>query len=78
MLPGAQAASIAVIATNIAGNDPAFWSPFDTKTTYSWDGTFGNAKQVVPGTMYWWGTWQRAVGPTLTWTTESLLFPITF
>ena len=78
MVAGAQAASLAVIGTNIAGNDPAYWSAFGTATALSWDGTFGNGTKAVVGTKYWWGTWQRRVGATTTWAEESLLFPITF
>jgi len=74
VLPTAQTASVAVIATNIAGNDPAYESKPSTMTSVPWDGTFGNGKQAQTGTTYYWGTWQQGA----TWNTESLLFPITF
>ncbi|MDB4956058.1 MAG: hypothetical protein JWO36_3627 [Myxococcales bacterium] len=78
VIPGAQQASVAVIGTNIAGNDPAYWSAFGTATSLSWNGTFGNGSKPTPGTKYWWGTWQRRTVASTTWTEESLLFPITF
>ncbi|HTR49429.1 MAG TPA: hypothetical protein VMJ10_01905 [Kofleriaceae bacterium] len=74
VLPTAQTATIAVIATNIAGNDPAYESKPSTMTSVSWDGTFGNGKQAQAGTTYYWGTWQQGA----TWNAESLLYPITF
>lgn len=73
VLPTAQTASVAVIATNIAGNDPAFESSASMDTSVVWDGTFGNGKQAQTGTTYYWGTWQQNA----TWHAESLLFPIT-
>jgi hypothetical protein len=82
VIPGADEASVAVIKTNIAGNDPAYWGPFSTMTTSTWNGAFGgNGGNVVAGTTYYWGTWQRfdpKVAGGATWTAESLLFPITF
>jgi hypothetical protein len=82
VIPGAAAASVAVIATDIAGNDPAYWGPFGTATTANWDGGFGGALgQAKLGTTYYWGTWQRrdpAQDGGTTWSAESLLFPIVF
>jgi hypothetical protein len=82
VIPGADEASVAVIKTNIAGNDPAYWGPFSTMTTSTWNGAFGGSGgNVVLGTTYYWGTWQRfdpKVAGGATWTAESLLFPITF
>ncbi len=77
IVPESTAASVAVISTNIAGNDPAYWSPFGTATSLVWDGGFGMGSATL-GTQYWWGTWQtRAVSDGGTWSEESLLFPIT-
>jgi len=80
LIPGSVSGTPAVISTNIAGNDPAFWLPFTTKTSVVWDGAFGgNAGNVVLGTKYWWGSWQkRQTGTGTAWSAESLLFPITF
>jgi len=74
LVPTASSVSVAVIGTNIAGNDPLFWSKFGTATSLAWDGTFGNGAHAITGTTYYWGTWQK----TSTWSTESLLFPIAF
>ncbi len=82
VIPGSLAASVAVIGTNIAGNDPAYWGPWGTTTSLTWDGAFGgmggNAKL---GTKYYWGTWQK-LGPQYDggtpWSGESFLYPITF
>ena len=82
VIPGSASASIAVIGTNIAGNDPLYWSAFGTSTSVGpWDGTFGGAAgQAKLGTTYYWGAWQKsAPGAAGTvWTMESLLFPIVF
>ena len=72
----------AVISTDIAGNDPAYASPVGTATSVMWNGAFGGmGGNVVDGTRYYWGAWERRNpledGGT-TWTEESLLFPITF
>lgn len=75
IVPGSSAVSVAVISTNIAGNDPAFWGPSGSATSYTWDGAFGgNGGSVVPGKTYYWGTWQKRG----IWNEESLLFPIVF
>ena len=75
---GASASAFAVISTNIAGNDPAYLSAYGTATSMAWNGAFGNGVQAVLGTTYYWGSWQKRAGATTTWTSESLLFPITF
>jgi hypothetical protein len=81
VVPGSTSASVAVIGTNIAGNDPSFWSPFGSATSLTWDGGFGGTQgSAIPGKQYWWGTWQKRLlsdGGTV-WSEESLLFPITF
>jgi len=74
LVPGATTVSVAVIGTNIAGNDPAYWSKYGTATTLTWNGTLGNGTQATLGTTYYWGTWQKSS----TWSSESLLFPIAF
>jgi hypothetical protein len=74
VLPAAQTASVAVSATNIAGNDAKYQSTPSTTTAVTWDGTFGGGQQAMTGTTYYWGTWQQGA----TWTAESLLFPIVF
>jgi hypothetical protein len=73
VLPTAQTATIAVITTNVAGNDPAYESTPSTNTSVPWTGSLGGNKQAVTGTTYYWGTWQQGA----TWNAESLLFPIT-
>ena len=81
LIPGSAAGTPAVISTSIAGNDPAWWLPFGTATTVTWDGGFSGASgAVVLGTKYWWGAWQQRtpVAGGTQWTEESLLFPITF
>jgi hypothetical protein len=82
LVPGAAAAAVAVIGTHIAGNDPAYWGPFSTNTSTTFDGTLGgNLGPVKKGTTYYWGTWQRFSPQTdggTTWVEESLLFPIVF
>jgi hypothetical protein len=80
LIPGSSGATPAVIKTNIPGNDPAWWLPYTTTTSITWDGGLsGNGGQVVPGTQYYWGAWQKrgADGGT-SWAEESLLFPISF
>lgn len=75
VVPGSTGVSVAVISTNIAGNDPAFWGPSSMATSYTWDGAFGgNGGNVVAGKTYYWGTWQKRG----IWSEESLLFPIVF
>jgi hypothetical protein len=79
---GANDAWAAVIGTDIAGNDPAYTSTAGTATSTVWNGAFnGSSGNVVLGTKYYWGAWERTNpledGGT-TWTAESLLFPITF
>jgi hypothetical protein len=82
VVPGAAAASVAVIGTDIPGNDPAYWSSYGTTTSLQWNGMLGGTQGTVKlGTTYYWGTWQRrdsAVDGGTTWAEESLLFPITF
>jgi hypothetical protein len=73
LVAGAQTSAMAVIDTNIAGNDAAYETAFGSATTLTWDGSLGKT-QVVAGTQYYWGAWQRRTQ----WTEESLLFPITF
>jgi hypothetical protein len=81
LIPGAMTASFTADKTNIPGNDPGFASPQSAMTSYTWDGVFGGTAmdKVVPGTQYYWGTFQKMTpaGGT-TWTVESMLFPITF
>jgi hypothetical protein len=72
LLPTAQTANIAVISTDIAGNDPAFASKPSTMVTYSWNGLLGNG--MTASGNYYWGTWQQSK----TWNSESLLFEITY
>jgi hypothetical protein len=74
VVTGSTDAAIAVIQTNIAGNDPSFESPFDQGPSFEWNGVFGNGTMEVAGTQYYWGAWQHRGS----WTEESLLFPITF
>jgi hypothetical protein len=74
LVAGASQSAAAVIATNIAGNDPAYISTYGGATTTTWDGMFGNGMMAKLDTTYWWGTWQKRG----VWTSESLLFPITF
>lgn len=74
-----SAAWVAVISTNIAGNDPALATTPSMQTSYLWNGFFDNDAGAALGTTYYWGTWQRrspadAAAP---WNEESLLFPIT-
>ena len=81
IVPGSSAANVAVIATNIAGNDPAYWSAYGTATSQVFDGGLGGTLgPVVPGQKYWWGTWQKRAesDAATTWSEESLLFPIVF
>jgi len=77
---GSIGATPAVIATNIAGNDPAWWLKPSMATSQSWNGVFGGkGGKAVLGTKYWWGVWQdRQNGSGTLWNEESLLFPITF
>jgi hypothetical protein len=79
VVPASVSASVAVIGTNIAGNDPLYWSAFGTSTSLTWDGGFGMGSATL-GTKYWWGTWQkRTLSDAGTdWSEESLLYPITF
>lgn len=74
VVAGSTDAAIAVIATNLAGKDPGFESPFDGGPSFQWNGVFSNGKMEVTGTQYYWGAWQHRGA----WTDESLLFPITF
>jgi len=82
LLPGSGATRASVTSTNVAGNDPAYASEFDTTTTVVWDGGFNGASgNAVIGTTYYWGAWQRfnpVVDGGPMWTEQSLLFPITF
>ncbi len=81
IVPGSTAASVAVIGTTVAGNDPLYWGPFTATTSATWDGAFGgNAGNAKLGTTYYWGAWQKSAPAAngTVWTTESLLFPITF
>jgi hypothetical protein len=80
VLPQSSSASFAVIGTNIAGNDPLYWSAYGS-TSMTWDGGLnGTQGSVKLGTQYWWGTWQKrsVVDAGTSWSEESLLFPITF
>jgi hypothetical protein len=82
LIPGSEAAWVAVISTDIAGNDPAYASKASSSTSVMWDGTLGGkAGMVTSGETYYWGAWQEKApledgGPT--WNEESLLFPIVF
>jgi hypothetical protein len=82
VIPGAQTAAASVIATNIAGNDPAWEGPFDNTGSATFDGTLGgNGGMVVAGKQYYWGSWQRFPPRSdggVSWVAESLLYPITF
>jgi hypothetical protein len=82
LIAGAGTANFVGDKTNIPGNDPGFSAPQSTMTTYTWDGAFGGGSSTaMPGTTYYWGTFQKMTpatdGGTL-WTVESMLFPITF
>jgi hypothetical protein len=81
LIPAAQSAWLAVIATNSAGNDPLYSSAPSSATSVTWDGSFGMGNQAAAGMTYYWGTWQKrapAGDAGVTWNEESLLFPITF
>jgi hypothetical protein len=82
LVPGSMSDYVAVIDTNIAGNDPAFDGKSGTATTFTWDGGLGGtAGEVVSGKTYYWGVWQQKT-PLMdggaAWNEESLLFPIVF
>jgi hypothetical protein len=74
LVDGATTTAVAVIGTNIAGNDPAYISTYGTTATATWDGAFGNGMLAKLGTTYYWGSWQKRGS----WISESLLFPIAF
>jgi hypothetical protein len=82
VVPGSFGAQVSVTSTDIAGNDPSYSSGFSTATEVTWDGGFnGGNGGVKAGTTYYWGAWQMrpsTVDGGVTWTSESLLFPITF
>jgi hypothetical protein len=72
VVPGSTGANPSITATNIAGNDPAWYLPPSMNTTGEFDG--GIAYGLHFGQTYWWGAWQNRG----TWREESLLFPIVF
>ena len=74
LIAGAQTATIAVIGTDIAGNDADYQSKPSTMTSVAWDGSMGMNGSAQTNTPYFWGTWQQFA----TWNEESLLFPIEF
>ena len=74
LIAGAQTGTIAVIGTDIAGNDADYQSKPSTMTSVSWDGSMGMNGTAQTNTPYFWGTWQQLA----TWNEQSLLFPIEF
>jgi hypothetical protein len=81
LIPGASLAKVSVTSTNVAGDDPSFWSAASSATSVTWDGGFGGGdagKGAEAGTTYYWGTWPwpAADAAAPAWVSESLLFPI--